>query len=94
MKIENISNYNLFSLTDVEFYMFLEEDKIYLQHYSNPFMAEFFKDLKWFWNKDTFYVKDDVTIKKESANKSYRTVREWIWHCGGRNGDQWIPTCI
>jgi len=92
-------NRDISSLTDEHFYMYLEEGKIYLQHYHNPNMDDFFKDIKWFWNKDTTFVKrgdgkfiDTKVVKREAANRQYKNVKEWISYCGGRNSGLWIPT--
>ncbi len=82
---------SLSSLTDEHFYMYLEDGKIYLQHYHNPNMDDFFKDLKWFWNKDTAYIKRGVAEKIEGANCQYKNAKEWVSYCGGRNSGLWIP---
>lgn len=82
---------SLSSLTDGDFYMFLEEGKIHLQHYHNPNIDDFFKDIKWFWGKDTVFFKGDKVEKREAANKTYKNVKEWIMYCGGRNSELWIP---
>ena len=35
----------------------LVEGKMYFQHYCNSNMASYFKNVKWFWNKDTTYTR-------------------------------------
>ena len=76
-------------LTDEDFYMFLEDGKIYLQHDVNG--AEYFKDIKWFWGKDTYFLKRGDVKKIEAANKTYKNVSDWVMYCGGRNSGLWHP---
>lgn len=81
---------SLSSLTDDDFFIFLEEGKIYLQHYHNPNMDDFFKNIKWFWGKDTAFIKSGKEEKIEAANKTYKNVKDWVMYCGGRNSGLWI----
>ena len=77
------------SETTIHFYKYLEEGKIYLQH--NFKGADHFKDIKWFWNKDTSFLNSGEARKQEKANKTYKSVKDWIFYCGGRNSGLWHP---
>jgi len=88
-KVKTDITLNLSSLTDEHFYKYLEEGKIYLQH--NFKGADHFKDIKWFWNKDTSFLNSGEARKQEKANKTYKSVKDWIFYCGGRNSGLWHP---
>lgn len=83
---------SLHSLTDGDFYTYLVENKIYLQHYHNVNMDGFFKDIKWYWNKDTEFIKGSTTVIREKVLNSYKNVDDWVMYCGGRNSGLWIPS--
>jgi len=91
IKFDEYKNNDISTLTDDVFYMFLEEGKIYLQHYYNQNMPEYFKDIMWYWNKDTTFIKNNNVEKKLAANKKYKNVKDWLFYCGGRNGSLWLP---
>jgi hypothetical protein len=80
---------SLFELSDEDLYLYLESGQVYLQHYCNSNMPEYFKDIKWYWNKDTPFAKNGKAELRLSAKKTYDSPQKWISYCGGRNSGIW-----
>ena len=80
---------SLFVISDDDLSLYLESGQVYLQHYCNSNMPEYFKDIKWYWNKDTAFVKNGKAELRLSAKKTYDTPLKWISYCGGRNSGIW-----
>ena len=68
----------------------IENDGLFLQHFYGNAFPEHFKDLTWFWNKDIEYLKNGKLEILKSANKTYKSIEDWLFYCGGRNSDLWI----
>ena len=79
-------------LTDDVFFYLLEMGEIYLQH-SHKGDDDYFKDIKWFWNKDVFFENPNRrnTDVMDKASSTYKTVEEWIYYAGPRGTYLWGP---
>jgi len=79
-------------LTDEVFFALLKKDEIYLQHSYNG-DDDYFKNIKWFWNKDVFFKNPyhiDLDVKRK-ASSTYKSVEDWIYYAGPRGTYLWTP---